>query len=253
MSHLPGKFVWFEHHSSDQDSASRFYEQLFGWATAPITMGEMRYAMIQNKGEGIGGYGAAEPGQASWRSYLSVADVDASCAAASAAGAGVLMPPTDFGPVGRAALIQDPGSARLSLWKSNDGDPADSQEIVHGRFCWNELYVDDPAAVVGFYERLIGYSHDAMDMGPVGTYWVLKTGGLPRAGVMRRPGPELAILWVPYVSVADADATAARASALGATVCMPPMDIPGVGRSTMFVDPAGAMLAAIALIPPAGN
>lgn len=253
MSHLPGKFVWFEHLSSDQDSTSRFYEQLFGWTTARMPLGDMSYTMIQNGGEGVGGYGTAEPGQAAWRSYLSVADVDASCAAAAADGATVLEPPTDYGPVGRGALIQDPGGAKVSLWKSSDGDGADSMEIVPGRFCWNELYVDDPAAVVGFYERLVGFSHEAMDMGTMGMYYVLKTGPngeVRRAGVMARPMPEQAILWVPYVTVADADATAARATSLGATVCVPPMDIPGVGRSTMFIDPAGAMLAAITLIPP---
>ena len=251
MSYLPGKFVWFEHLSADQDSASRFYEQLFGWTTARMPMGDMTYAMIQNGGEGVGGYGQAEPGQATWRSYLSVADVDASCAAAAADGATVLTPPMDYGPVGRGALIRDPGGAAVSLWKSSDGDAADSMAIVPGKFCWNELYVDDPAAVVGFYERLVGLRHDAMDMGPMGMYYVLKSGEISRGGVMARPMPEQGILWVPYVTVADADAAAARATSLGATVCVPPMDIPGVGRSTMFIDPAGAMLAAIKLVPPA--
>ena len=33
MSHLPGKFVWFEHLSSDVPKARKFYETLFGWHT----------------------------------------------------------------------------------------------------------------------------------------------------------------------------------------------------------------------------
>ena len=251
MSHLPGKFVWFEHLSADQDSAARFYEQLFGWHTSRMPMGEASYAMIQNGDEAIGGYGSAEPGQATWRSYLSVSNVDERCAAAQTAGATVLMPPTDYGPVGRAALIKDPGGAAVALWKGADGDPADSMAIVPGRFCWNELAVDDPVAAVAFYEGLIGYTHDSMDMGPMGTYYLLKTGEMGRGGVMARSGPEQATQWVPYVTVDDADAVAARATALGATVCVPPMDVPGVGRSTMFIDPSGALLAAIKLVPPA--
>lgn len=252
MSYLPGKFVWFEHLSADQDSAARFHEQLFGWRTRAMPMGEHSYTMIVNGEEPIGGYGEAPAGEASWRSYLSVADVDATCAAAQAAGAAVLMPPTNYGAVGRAALIRDGAGAVVALWKSADGDPADNPTPVPGRFCWNELYADDPAAAVKFYQQLAGYSgHDEMDMGPQGTYYILKTGETGRAGVMRRPAPEQPTIWVPYVTVADTDATAERAGSLGATVCMPPTDIPNVGRFTMLVDPSGAMVAAIRLQPPA--
>lgn len=76
-----------------------------------------------------------------------------------------------------------------------------------GKFCWNKLYVDGPAAVVGFYERLVGFSHDASDTGPMGMYCVLKIGEVSLCGAMARSMPEQAILWVPYVTVEDADAT----------------------------------------------
>jgi predicted enzyme related to lactoylglutathione lyase len=252
MSYLHGKFVWFEHLSADPESAARFHAQLFGWGTQSMAMGEHSYTMITNGGEPIGGYGAASTGEASWRSYLSVADVDSACAAAQAAGATLLMPPTNYGNVGRAAVIRDVAGAVVALWKAADGDPADATTPVPGRFCWNELYADDPAAAARFYERVVGYSgHDEMDMGPQGTYYILKTGDVGRAGVMRRPMPEQPAIWVPYVTVADADAAAERAKGLGATVCVPPMDIPNVGRFTMLVDPAGAMVSAIKLMAPA--
>ena len=40
MSYLHGKFVWFEYLSADQDRAARFHEQLFGWRTQVMAMGE---------------------------------------------------------------------------------------------------------------------------------------------------------------------------------------------------------------------
>jgi len=251
MSYLHGKFVWFEHLSADPAAAARFHGDLFGWRTQTMPMGDTGYTMIVNGEQPIGGYGQAPKGEASWRSYLSVGDVDATCAAALAAGAAVLVPPTDYGQVGRAAVIRDIAGATVALWRSSDGDAPDDMSGTPGRFCWNELYADDPAAAVRFYERLAGYSgHDEMDMGPQGTYYILKTGEIGRAGVMRRPAPEQPPIWVPYVTVTDADATAERAKALGATLCMPPMDIPNVGRFAMFVDPSGAMTAAIRLQMP---
>lgn len=45
----------------------------------------------------------------------------------------------------------------------------------------------------------------------------------------------------------DAEATAKEAARVGATVLMPPFDVPGVGRIAVFADPAGAHLAIIRL------
>jgi predicted enzyme related to lactoylglutathione lyase len=95
MSHLPGKFVWFEHLSNDVAKARRFYEKLFDWHTEVMPMpGGEPYAMIQNGGAAIGGYSKAPAGAPSgWLSYLSVDDVDASYKAALGAGAKSLMAP----------------------------------------------------------------------------------------------------------------------------------------------------------------
>ena len=40
--------------------------------------------------------------------------------------------------------------------------------------------------------------------------------------------------------MADCDERAARAGQLGAKVCVPPTDIPNVGRFSVIVDPQGA-------------
>jgi predicted enzyme related to lactoylglutathione lyase len=45
------------------------------------------------------------------------------------------------------------------------------------------------------------------------------------------------------VCVADCDATSAKATSLGATVCVAPTDIPGVGRLALFNDPQGTSIA----------
>jgi predicted enzyme related to lactoylglutathione lyase len=84
-----------------------------------------------------------------------------------------------------------------------------------------------------------------MDMKSKGTYYVLNKDGIGRAGLMQSTQPNAPPAWLPYVSVADCDATARRATALAAKILVPPMDIPDVGRFTVFMDPAGAVLGAI--------
>ena len=251
MSHLYGKFVWFEHMSGDSAAARRFYEALFGWHTEAVPMGGAEpYPLIMNGSEGIGGFRSAPPGAPSlWMPYLSVADVDASHAAALAAGARSLMPPTDFAPVGRGASLADPTGAAFSIWTSAQGDRADAEKTPVGDWTWNELMTPDEPKALAFYEEVFGYTHDSMDMGPQGTYYLLKQGDKMRAGMMHSPMPDTPPLWMPYVAVADCDATAAKAQGLGAQLIVPPTDIPNVGRFAALMD---AQHACIAFMEPAG-
>ena len=245
MNYLPGKFVWFEHLSNDVAKSRAFYEQLFGWKTEAMPMGAESYLMIKNGADSIAGYRSAPAGVPNnWTSYLSVPDVDAAAREVEKAGGKVLMPPMDFGPVGRAAAVADPAGAAFCLWKGAQGDPADVQKPAPGNFYWNECWTSDDEAALAFYAKAFGYSQDSMDMGPQGIYYILKKDGVPRAGLMkanREGGPKP--MWQPYVLVANCDATAAIAKQLGARECVPPTDIPGVGRFSIVLDPVGAMIA----------
>jgi predicted enzyme related to lactoylglutathione lyase len=244
LPHLPGKFVWLEHASPDVPAARRFYEALLGWHVEAMPVGDQTYSMILCGADGIGGFRTSEPGQrAGWISYLSVTDVDAVHARALAAGARETFAPTDFGPIGRASGILDPTGASLCLWKGAQGDRPDVEKTAVGDWYWNELMTPDDRQALAFYEQVFGYGHDTMDMGPQGTYYLLKTGDKLRAGLMKLPMRDTPTLWQPYVRVADCDATAAKAPALGGQVVMPPTDIPEVGRFAVIVDPLGASIA----------
>ena len=245
MSHVYGKFVWFEHLSGDTDAARKFYDALFGWHTDTVPMGGPEpYPLIMNGGEGIGGFRSAPQGTPSmWMPYLSVRDVHVAHAAALAAGGNSLMPPTSFAPVGEGATLVDPTGAVFAVWTDAQGDRPDLTPTPMGDWIWNELMSPDEKKALAFYEGVFGYSHDTMDLGPQGTYYLLKTGEVMRAGLMRAPMPDTPPLWVPYVAVPDCDATAAKAHTLGAQVIVEPTDIPNVGRFATLLDPQGACIA----------
>ena len=245
MSHLPGKFVWFEHASPDIAQARAFYEPLFGWHVENVPMGDGTYAMIRNGTQGIGGLTATAPGgRLAWMSYLSVPDVDREYHLALELGARSVTAPTDFGPVGRGATIVDPGGAAVSLWRDAEGDRAD-EDAALGDWYWNELVTPDAGQATAFYERLAGYTVETLPMGGPQPYRVLSASGRARAGVFQAPDPRMPPTWVPYVRVGDCDATAARARELGGSVCKEPTDIPHVGRFAMLLDPQGATIAVI--------
>ena len=121
---------------------------------------------------------------------------------------------------------------------------------THGAFSWSELMTDDPAAAVAFYGQLFGWKAENMDMG-TGAYHVVKIGDESIGGIAGKPPGSAGMpsAWGCYVTVDDIDATAARCAELGGTVCMAPMDIPGVGRMAVLQDPQGAVFNAITYSP----
>jgi predicted enzyme related to lactoylglutathione lyase len=250
---LPGKFVWFEHMSRDTKRAQAFYSAVLGWKTEPFPMGDATYEMIlagDTLDTMIGGYSPPQSDRqpAHWIAYVSVEDVDATAKAATANGGKVIESPSDLPGVGRRARIADPQGAELCLFKNATGDPADAPS-THGRWLWNELHTSDPTRALSFYEKVVGFSHRSMDMGPGGTYLIVSRGGVDRGGVTGQLQSGAQPHWLPYVHVDDLDATIARAGKLGATIAVRAADIPGVGRFAVLQDPTGAALAIMKPLP----
>ena len=116
---------------------------------------------------------------------------------------------------------------------------------THGDFSWAELMTRDLEGSKKFYKELIGWEMVDMPMKQGGVYTVFKAGGESVAGMMAMPAevPEMVPThWATYITVDDVDAVAKKAQDLGATMIVPPTDIPGVGRFSTFQDPQGAVI-----------
>jgi predicted enzyme related to lactoylglutathione lyase len=113
-----------------------------------------------------------------------------------------------------------------------------------GTFCWIEIAATDQAGL-DFYPRLFGWDADTQPV-PGGSYTLFFLGGRPVAGGFLLGEQQIAdgmpAHWNMYVNVADVDATVRRATALGATLRIGPMDIPKTGRTAAITDPTGAVV-----------
>ncbi len=114
---------------------------------------------------------------------------------------------------------------------------------THGAFSWSELVTPDPAKSGAFYGALFGWKIDPMPM-PEGTYHVVKVGDKGLGGIMSPPpgAPRMPAAWGCYVTVDDVDRTLTQCVALGGSVVVPVMEVPGVGRMAVIRDPQGATL-----------
>ena len=109
-----------------------------------------------------------------------------------------------------------------------------------GRFTWYDLNTTDVAGGQDFYTKVIGWT-----LTPFDANYLMFTAESPLAGAMELTADAKAMgappNWLGYVCVVDAEASAAKTTALGGKVYVPTFDMPNVGRIAIVADPQGAV------------
>ncbi len=109
-----------------------------------------------------------------------------------------------------------------------------------GAPCWVDLDSPDVDASVDFYGKLMDWTTTKPSL-EAGGYRRFQQGAADIAGVMPQMEPGQPTVWATYVSVVDADQTAAKVAAAGGTTLLPPMDRTDHGRVAVFNDPTEAV------------
>ena len=117
-----------------------------------------------------------------------------------------------------------------------------------GTFCWVDLVSGDQDASKAFYSALFGWDYEELQ--GTGVYAVAELDGKAVAALRPLPDPSMPPHWNTYVSVEHADAVAARARELGATVVLAAGEVGDAGRLAVIQDPQGAV---ISLWQPGGH
>jgi predicted enzyme related to lactoylglutathione lyase len=111
-----------------------------------------------------------------------------------------------------------------------------------GRPCWVEYSAADLEASIRFYGDLFGWDvPEPENAEQTGGYRLALLDGRPVAGVTPKMQEEQPTVWTTYVSVDDADATAAAVSDAGGTVVVEPMEVMDLGKMAVFTDSGGAV------------
>ncbi len=243
--HQPGKFVWHDLLSEDVAAAKLFYGGLFGWTFESVDIGSgHNYTIAHHRGRPVAGIVDAtafdQPVNVSqWIGVLSVEDVDQAVALAKSSGGTINNGPLDLRGRGRFAVISDPQGALVTLLRSSTGDPSDT-DPANGDWLWNEVWTDKVAASAEFYSRLAGYTQAMHRVQAGWDYHYLTRDGIPRAGILQNPVPELRTTWLPYIKVDNPKAVVARVPELGGKVLVAPQPNAVGGQVALVTDPTGA-------------
>jgi hypothetical protein len=274
--YIPGVPCWIDTSHPDPEAAAAFYGGLFGWElenVMPPEAGDSYFIGRLRGGDvaGIGSLPAEAPAIAAWNTYVWVDSANQTATLVTAAGGTVLREPFDVMDAGRMAVFADPEGAVFSVWEAKQHRGA---RIVneHGSLNFNGLNTGDLEGAKAFYGAVFGWQ--TVPMGSGAYAWTLPGYGdhleqhdpdlrnrMADAGAP--PGfedvvatlnpippeqPDVSAHWTVTFAVDDADAVAAEAAKLGATVIMPPVDAPWV-RITVLADPQGATFIANKFVP----
>ncbi len=274
--YIPGVPCWIDTSQPDPQAAVDFYSGLFGWEFEDVMPpgSEGQYFSARIRGGDVAAVSSqpeGAPPAAMWNTYIWVDSADETASRVRDAGGSVVMEPFDVMDAGRMAVFADPEGAVFSVWQANEHRGA---RIVneHGSLNFNDLNTRDAEGAKSFYGSVFGWETLVLDGGF--QMWTLPgyaeylerdnpdlrkqaaEAGAPDgfmdvvASLIPIPDeqPDTPAHWGVTFAVDDADAIATKATELGGTVILPPMDAPWV-RMTVIADPQGAMFTASKFVP----
>lgn len=257
----------------DSGPARDFYGGLFGWEFQNVAApGGPPWHAASLRGLTVAGIGTQpemdwEP---VWNTYVRVEDADAAAAAVRDAGGTVTMEPFAIGAAGRMVAFVDPAGAGLCLWEPGE-TPGVQLVNEPGAWVFSGLNTGDRAGAEAFYGAVFGWTFGPA--APDGSAMIMKPGyvdflsardpELPErlerfqapegfGDVVARLGPlsgDALAHWDITFSVADTDASVARARELGGEVVVEPVDRPYV-RLAVLRDPDGVAFNVSQFNPP---
>lgn len=247
-----GAFCWADLGVAAPDEAALFYARLFELGVAQVPNGAGgTYTLLRKEGRDVAGIYAMHPRQAElgvpayWQLYVAVDDVDAAAGRVVPAGGRVVVAPFEVPGSGRMAVVEDPSGGYLALWQGREHAGAGAL-AEPSAMCWWELASRDAAAAGRFYAAVFGWRCEDREL--AATRYTTFFAGDEAVGGMLQMTPEWGDVpthWMAYFVVEGCDASAARAGELGGEVCVPPTDIPPIGRFAVVRDPQGAAFSII--------
>ena len=250
-----GDFCWFNMITPQPKEAMAFFGEVLGWTF--FDMGGIGHGIRVGESQ-VGGLFDKDapqtpPGtKAHIGVMVKVRDVDATVEKVKALG-GEARPAFDIFDAGRMAVCFDPNGAAFDPWQPKNLKGFDVNSNAHGAPSWFESLTTDPARAEVFYAKLFNWQSEVMKT-PDGDYTTFKLGNDFIAGIMKIPQgvPIDKPTWHTYFTVDKVDETEALAKKLGAQVCVPSTDIPGVGRFCGIVSPQHVRFNVITYVPMGG-
>jgi len=237
----------------------RFYSRVLSTGENPL----WREDLMNNLGVPVIGLGARIRDYAhlplQWMPHIQVADVAASVGRALDLGGSQLMHGKDDDGNSQWAVLLDPNGAAFGIipvvsaeeMPPADGAASDDPAARVGRIAWLDLTVSDASATRDFYQEVVGWSAQDVEMKDAGgryvDYNLSGDDGVPAAGVCHARGVNLGLppIWMIYLPVGDLAESLRRVQEGEGEVIKATQGSDGEYAVAVIQDPVGACLALV--------
>ena len=124
-----GKVQHFEIPVSNSDKAKEFYSKLFGWKIIDVSVGKMKYfmiqtgptdkeGMVQDKGFINGGFTVNDPTAKTPLIVITVDDIEKTSVGIKKSGGKIIMEKQKVGDIGYYIRFKDPEGNLMGLWEN---------------------------------------------------------------------------------------------------------------------------------------
>lgn len=235
----------------EHEREMRFYSRVLTTGESPLWQEDL----MNSQGVPIIGLGERTAEYADlplqWMPHIQVADVAASVGRALELGGTELMHGKDDAGESQWAVLRDPNGGAFGLIPvvSADDIPAvEDSAAPQGHIAWLDLTVPDAAPVRDFYQEVIGWTVEDVEINEAGEryvdYTMLGGDGKPAAGVCHARGPnaDMPNSWMIYLPVGDLDESLRRVNEEGGKVLKDATSPDGSFRFAVIQDPVGAII-----------
>jgi predicted enzyme related to lactoylglutathione lyase len=234
----------------------KFYSSVLTTGDNPL----WREDLMNNVGKPIIGLGEQSPEYADlplqWMPHIQVADVGASAARALALGGRELMHQKDDRGQSQWAALLDPNGAAFGIIPVVDSqatrsDSGETSPDFVGRISWLDLTVSDASMTRDFYEDVVGWSVQDVEMEDSGEryvdYALCTSDGNAVAGICHARGVNQALppVWLICLSVGDLGESLGRVQEVGGEVVEARKGTGGEYVYAVVRDPVGVCLALV--------
>jgi uncharacterized protein len=239
-----GAPCWIDLATSDVDKAKDFYGTVFGWTFESAGPKYGGYINASKDGQPVAGLMYNDPKWNSpdgWTTYLHTADINATIAEATKAGATTCVAPMEVKDKGHMAMLTDPTGAFVGLWQ-----PIGHQgfNVINeaGAPVYHQLTTRDYGKALDFYREVFGWQTETVSDTDEFRYSTAVFDGQALLGVMDGT-QDLCVgapsNWFFFLGSEDVDKTVQLVKDNGGTVIRDAEDTP-YGRLAAVADPTGA-------------
>ena len=243
----------------EHEQEVRFYSRVLSTGENPL----WREDLMNNRGMPIIGLGSQSPEYGDlplqWMPHIQVADVAASVERALDLGGSELMHAKDDDGTSQWAVLLDPNEAAFGLIPvvsaeaipSTEDVPSSDAAAPVGCIAWLDLTVSDASATRDFYQQVVGWSAQDVEMKDAGEryadYNMLGGDGNPAAGVCHARGANLGLppIWMIYLPVGDLAESLRHVQEGGGKIVKATRGSDGEYAYAVIQDPVGACLALV--------